>query len=82
MDGKKKKIDYDLAFTHLQSNQNITAYNLFMELAEKHKKTDSIKAGLLYVLAGECKSRQNKDNRNEALQAGKLFLNFAKKENN
>ena len=38
MADKKKKIDYDLAFTHLQSNQNITAYNLFMDLAEKHKK--------------------------------------------
>jgi len=81
MADKKKKLDYGLAFTHLQSNQNITAYNLFIDLAEKHKKIDSIKAGLLYVLAGECKSRQNKDNRNEALQAGKLFLNFAKKEN-
>lgn len=79
---KKKKLDYDLAFTHIQNHQNISAYNLFMDLAEKHKKDDSIKAGLLYVLAGECKSRQNKDNRDEALQAGKLFLNFAKKENN
>ncbi len=79
---KKKKLDYDLAFTHLQNHQNISAYNLFIDLAEKHKKTDSIKASLLYVLAGECKSRQSKDNREEALQAGKLFLNFAKKENN
>lgn len=79
---KKKKLDYDLAFTHLQNHQNISAYNLFMDLAEKHKKIDTIKAGLLYVLAGECKSRQNKDNRDESLQAGKLFLNFAKNENN
>jgi CheY-like chemotaxis protein len=79
---KKKKLDYDLAFTHLQNHQNISAYNLFMDLAEKHKKIDSIKAGLLYVIAGECKSRQSKDNRGEALEAGKLFLNFAKKENN
>ena len=79
---KKKKPDYDLAFTHLQNHQNISAHNLFMDLAEKHKKTDSIRAGLLYILAGECKSRQNKDNRDESLQAGKLFLNFAKKENN
>ena len=79
---KKKKLDYDLAFTHLQNHQNISAYNLFMDLAEKHKKTDSIKAGLLFVLAGECKSRQNKDNRDESLNAGKLFLNYAKKEKN
>ncbi len=82
MADKKKKLDYDLAFTHFQNNQNISAYNLFIDLAEKYKKIDSIKAGLLYVLAGECKSRQNKDNRDEALQAGQLFLNFAKKENN
>lgn len=79
---KQKKLDYDLAFTHIQNHQNISAYNLFIDLAEKQKKIDSIKAGLLYVLAGECKSRQNKDNRDEALQAGKLFLNFAQKENN
>jgi CheY-like chemotaxis protein len=82
MADKKKKLDYDLAFTHLQNHQNISAHNLFIELAEKHKKIDAIKAGLLYVLAGECKSRQNKDNREESLQAGKLFLNFAKNENN
>ena len=53
-----------------------------MDLAEKHKKIDSIKAALLYTLAGECKSRQNKDLRDEAMQAGKLFLNYAKKEKN
>ena len=82
MADKKKNLDYDLAFTHFQNNQNISAYNLFIDLAEKYKKIDSIKAGLLYVLAGECKSRQNKDNRDEALQAGQLYLNFAKKENN
>lgn len=82
MPEKKKKLDYDLAFTHLQNHQNISAYNLFMDLANKHKKVDSIKAGLLYVLAGECKSRQNKDNRGESLHAGKLFLSYAKKENN
>lgn len=82
MGEKKQKLDYDLAFTHLQNHQNISAYNLFMDLADKHKKIDSIKAGLLYVLAGECKSRQNKDNRDEALKAGKLFLDFAKKEKN
>ena len=34
------------------------------------------------MLAAECRTRQNKDNDNETLEAGKLFLNFAKKENN
>ena len=76
----KKNQDYDLAFTHLQNNQNISAHNLFMELAENHKKINAVKAALLYILAGECKSRQNKDSANEVLEAAKLFLNFAKKE--
>jgi CheY-like chemotaxis protein len=79
---KKKNQNYELAFTHLQNNQNISAYNLFMELAEAQKKIDSIKAALLYIIAAECKSRQKKDNDDETLEAGKLFLNFAKKEDN
>ncbi len=78
----KKKSDYELAFTHLQNNQNITAYNQFLDLAENQKKIDVLKSALLFMLAAECKSRQNKDNTNETLEAGKLFLNFAKKENN
>ena len=78
----KKKPDYELAFTHLQNNQNITAYNLFLDLAENQKKIDGLKSALLFMLAAECKSRQNKGNDNETLEAGKLFLNFAKKENN
>jgi CheY-like chemotaxis protein len=75
-----KKQDYDLAFTNLRNNQNISAYNLFTNLAETQKKTDAVKSALLYVLAGECKSKQGKDNENEILEAGKLFLNFGKKD--
>ncbi len=78
----KKKPDYELAFTHLQNNQNITAYNLFLDLAENHKKIDGLKSALLFMLAAECRTRQNKGNDNETLEAGKLFLNFAKKVNN
>ena len=79
---KQKAPDYHLAFTHLQNSQNITAYNLFMDLALQYKKIDPLKSALLYVLAGECKLRQGKDNSDESLEAGKLFLNFAKKEDN
>ena len=79
---KQKAPDYHLAFTHLQNSQNITAYNLFIELASQYKKIDLLKSALLYVLAGECKLRQGKDNSDESAEAGKLFLNFAKKENN
>src|SRR3972149_4844280 len=78
MADKKKKLDYDLAFTHLQNNQNITAYNLFLNLAENQKKIDTLKSAVLFILAGECKYRQNKDNANEILEAGKSFLNFAR----
>ena len=78
----KKKADYDLAFTHIQNNQNITAYNLFLDLAEKQKKLDGLKSALLFMLAAECRARQNKDNSNETLEAGKLFLDYAKKDEN
>jgi len=75
-----KKQDYDLAFTHLRNNQNISAHNLFINLAELQKKSDSIRAAILYLLAGECKAKQGKENNSEMLEAGKLFLDFGKKE--
>lgn len=75
-----KKQDYDLAFTHLRNSQNIAAYNEFLNLATSQKKNSPIKSALLYVLAGECKKRQGKDNGSEILEAGKLFLSSAKKD--
>ena len=77
--GEISKQDYNLAFTHLKSNQNIAAHNLFTNLAEAQKKSDKVKAALLFLLAAECKSKQNKANDHEILEAGKLFLDFAKK---
>lgn len=74
-----KKQNYDLAFTHFKSNQLISAYNLFLNLAEEMKKNDELKAAILYYLAGECKSKQDKDNTDEMFAAGNLFLDFAKK---
>ena len=53
-----KKQDYNLAFTHLKNDQNISAHNLFINLAESKKKSDSVKAAILYLLAGECKTKQ------------------------
>jgi len=76
-----KKQDYNLAFTHLKNNQNISAHNLFINLAEFQKKSDSIKAAILYLLAGECKTKQGKENNDELLEAGKSFLDFGKKDN-
>ena len=76
-----KKQDYNLAFTHLKNNQNISAHNLFINLAEFQKKSDNIKAAILYLLAGECKTKQGKENNDELLEAGKSFLDFGKKDN-
>ncbi|TBR22988.1 MAG: response regulator [Candidatus Nitrosotenuis sp.] len=59
----------------------MAAYNQFTIIAESLKKTDSIKAALSYVLAAECKIRQNKDSSDEITEAGKLYFGFAKKEN-
>ena len=75
-----KKQDYDLAFTNLRNGQNIAAYNEFLNLATSQKKNNPIKSALLYVLAGECKNRQGKENNDEILEAGKLFLSSAKKD--
>ena len=73
------KQEYDLAFTHLRNNQNISAHNLFLNLAESQKKSDGARAAILYLLAGECKSKQGKENSSELLDAGKSFLEYAKK---
>jgi len=78
-DGQKQ--DYEIAFTHLTNNQNISAYNQFINLAQAQKKSNKIRAAILYLLAAECKTRQGKDNSNEILEAGKLFLEYGKKEN-
>ena len=55
------KISCEVALTHLKNNQFITAHMLFLDQAESLKKTDLIKSALLYMLAGECKSRQGKE---------------------
>ena len=77
-----KTPNFDLAMTHMRNRQNMAAYNQFTTIAESIKKTDSIKAALSYVLAAECRIQQNKDSSSEIIEAGKLFFNFAKKENN
>jgi len=74
-----KKQQYDLPFTHLKNDQNISAYNEFLNLSESEKKSNPVRAALFCVLAGECKSRQKKDNSEEFLKAAKLYLDFARK---
>jgi len=78
----KKDIEqkYELAYTYLKNKQSVSAYNLFLELAEKESKNASFRAGLFFMLAAECKVQQKKDSHNEFLKAGKLYLELAKKE--
>jgi len=76
-----KSPNFDLALTHLRNRQNMAAYNQFTTTAESLKKADPIKAALSYVLAAECRIRQSKDSSSEITEAGKLYFNFAKKEN-
>jgi len=73
-----KKPDFDLALTHLRNNQNMAAYNMLIGIADMIKKSDPVKAALSLILASECKNKQNKDSTNEAIEAGKLFFDFAK----
>lgn len=75
-----KKPDFDLALTHLRNNQIVSAYNLLSEIAESIKKEDPVKAALSYMLASECRIRQNKDSSAESVEAAKLFASYAKKQ--
>jgi len=70
----------DLACTYMKSNQTISAYNLFMTLAENEIKKKDYRAGILLLLASECKAKQGKDKHNELFQAAKFYLEVAKKE--
>ncbi len=76
----KKEPDFDLALTHLRNNQIMAAYNMFTSIAESIKNVDPVKAALSYILASECRGRQNKDASSEATEAGRLFLSYGKKQ--
>lgn len=70
----------DLACTYMKSNQTMAAHNLFTTLAENEMKKKDYRAGILWLLASECKAKQGKDRHDELLQAAKFYLNTAKKE--
>lgn len=79
---KQKNQDYKLAFTQIHNNQNISAYNQFKDLASDNKKNDPVKSALYYLLAAESKKRQGKESSDEMMEAGNLFLSYAKNEKN
>ncbi|MDE1724666.1 MAG: response regulator [Thaumarchaeota archaeon] len=71
---------FDLACTYMKNDQNTTARNMFMDLAQKEMKNNSYKAGLYLILAAECKSRQGKEKKDELSQAADFYLKLAKKD--
>ncbi|HJU13032.1 MAG TPA: response regulator [Candidatus Nitrosotalea sp.] len=72
---------FDLACTYMKNDQNLSAYNLFMDLAQKELKNENLKAGVYLILASECKSKQGKDGKEEYDMAAKYYLKIAKKNN-
>lgn len=75
------KTSCEVALTHLKNKQFITAHTLFIDQAESIKKSELLKSALLYMLAGECKTRQGKNSENEIKEAGDLFLKYSKVKN-
>ncbi len=54
-----KKQDYNLAFTHLKNDQNISAHNLFINLAESQK--NQIVSKLQFFIFLQENAKQNKE---------------------
>jgi CheY-like chemotaxis protein len=71
---------FDLACTYLKNDQNTTAHNMFMDLAQKEMKNNNYKAGVYLILASECKSRQGKERKEELTQAADFYVKLAKKD--
>ena len=65
----------------MKNDQNVSAYNLFMTLAQKEMKNEDLKAGVYLLLATECKTKQGKDTKEEFDLAAKYYLRIAKKNN-
>ena len=74
-------ISCEIAVTQLKNKQFITAHNLFLNQAESLKKSDHVKSALFYMLAAECKTRQEKESENEIREAGNLFLKYSNSKN-
>jgi|SRR5438093_184732 len=76
----KESSKLDLACTYMRNNQPISAYNILMTLAENEMKKNDFRAGLLLLLAAECKTTQGKDRNGELLKAAKFYKKMANKE--
>ncbi|HET6457980.1 MAG TPA: response regulator [Nitrosopumilaceae archaeon] len=76
----KESSKLDLACTYMKNNQPISAYNILMTLAENEIKKNDFRAGVLLLLAAECKTKQGKDRNGELLKAAKFYKKMANKE--
>lgn len=76
----KESSKLDLACTYLKNNQPISAHNILVTLAENEMKKNDFRAGILLLLAAECKIKQGKDKNSELLQAANFYQKLAKKE--
>ncbi len=75
------KTNCEVALAHLKNKQFITAHNLLLNQAESIKKSELLKSALLYMLAGEYRTRQGKDSENEIKEASDLFLKYSNEKN-
>ena len=75
----KESSKLDLACTYMKNNQPISAHNILVMLAENEMKKNDFRAGILLLLASECKIKQGKDRNNELLQAANFYQKMAKK---
>jgi len=72
------KTSCEVTLTHLKNKQFITSHTLLLEQSESLKKSGLLKSALLYMLAGECKTRQGKTSKNKIKESGELFLKTKK----
>ena len=70
---------FDLACTYMKNDQNLSAYNLLMDLAQKELENDNHRAGIYLLLASECKAKQGKDTKEEFGLAASYYLRLARK---
>ncbi len=75
------KTSCEVTLTHLKNKQFITTHTLFVGQSESLKKSELLKSTLLFMLVGECKTRQGKNSENEIKKAGNLFLKYSKIKN-
>lgn len=68
---------FNVAIRELRHKQFISAHTNFIELGKNEENL--FKAALFFLLASECKKRQEKSFNNEIFEAGKCYMKYAEK---